>query len=37
MSVVSNRGGRSGQLQERPTPGVFSFYGLSASATVPWF
>ncbi|HEP0389364.1 TPA: type I-F CRISPR-associated endoribonuclease Cas6/Csy4 [Serratia marcescens] len=26
-----------GQLQERPTPGVFSFYGLSAAATVPWF
>lgn len=28
---------KQGQLQERPTPGVFSFYGLSASATVPWF
>ncbi|WP_075204014.1 type I-F CRISPR-associated endoribonuclease Cas6/Csy4, partial [Serratia marcescens] len=28
---------KQGQLQEKPTPGVFSFYGLSASATVPWF
>lgn len=26
-----------GQIQETPTTGVFSAYGLSSSATVPWF
>ncbi|MGV7961793.1 type I-F CRISPR-associated endoribonuclease Cas6/Csy4 [Photorhabdus tasmaniensis] len=26
-----------GLIEDRPTPGVFSSYGLSASATVPWF
>lgn len=26
-----------GELQEKPTEGIFSFYGLSSSVTVPWF
>ncbi|WP_434462252.1 type I-F CRISPR-associated endoribonuclease Cas6/Csy4 [Serratia plymuthica] len=28
---------KQGALQEKPTKGTFSFYGLSPSATVPWF
>ncbi|WP_445493921.1 type I-F CRISPR-associated endoribonuclease Cas6/Csy4 [Photorhabdus sp. SF281] len=26
-----------GPIEDRPTPGAFSSYGLSASATIPWF
>ncbi|TDB58597.1 MULTISPECIES: type I-F CRISPR-associated endoribonuclease Cas6/Csy4 [Photorhabdus] len=26
-----------GPIEDRPTPGIFSSYGLSASATIPWF
>ncbi|CAQ84808.1 MULTISPECIES: type I-F CRISPR-associated endoribonuclease Cas6/Csy4 [Photorhabdus] len=26
-----------GPIEDKPTPGVFSSYGLSASATIPWF
>ncbi|PQQ25083.1 type I-F CRISPR-associated endoribonuclease Cas6/Csy4 [Photorhabdus hindustanensis] len=26
-----------GSIQDKPIPGVFSSYGLSSSATIPWF